>query len=115
MAKCVSMKLGERLALLGILPETGTFLERQVCRHLQRAFELKREEFEKYKIQDLGGGRIQWSLEADKSIEFDVTDGEIDLIKKTLEKLDKEAKLRDEHVSLYELFVVNSPKAKEKE
>ena len=94
----------DRLTLLGMLPETGSFFTIKLVREAREALSFDEEENERLKfVQD--DGRIQWAAEAniDKDIELGaVTES---LILKRMEELDKEELLRvDVHFDLCAKF-----------
>ena len=99
----VKLNVLERLLLVNLLPAEGTFSNLKLLRVTREEISFTEKENKKLGfIQE--GGNIQWSDTVEpKEIEF----GEViaKLVVNALKKLDKEEKLRDEHISLYEAFI----------
>jgi len=103
MSKSIPLNLGERFALLGILPTEGNFATLKIVRELRERLSLTEEEHKEYNVQQIGD-QIRWSnAEKTKAIEFG--DIAFDLIVKRLKELDKAGTLEDRHFTIYEKFV----------
>lgn len=97
----------ERLSLLGMLPNEGSFHNLKLIRVARENLSFNDKENKALKFKQVGE-QITWDQEA--AIEKEVKLGEmaVDIIKKSLQKLDKEEKLHEQHFSLYEKFVDES-------
>jgi len=102
-AKSIPLNLGERFALLGILPAEGNFATLKLVRGLREKLSLTEEEFKTHNVQQLGD-QIRWS-DPDKMKEIEFGEFAEDLIVKRLKELDKAGKLEDRHFTVYEKFV----------
>ena len=95
----------ERLLLLNLLPAEGSFTNLKLTRVTREDLSFTEEENKVLNFQQ-EGETLKWKDGAvgDKKIVI----GEIvtQTIVKALKKLNDEEKLRDEHMSLYERFVV---------
>ena len=103
------MKLNtlERLVLLNILPREGTITTIKIVRELREALSFSEEEHAALKFEKLEDGGMQWVVEADKDKELTIGPRAHTLVAETLERMDKEAKLVEDHLSLCEKFVLN--------
>lgn len=104
------MKLNvlERLLLLQILPGEGNLTTLRIVNDLSRELSFTEEEHEQLDIRvDEMTGRVLW--EEDGSVK-DVTFGPkaTEIMRKRLEELDKQEKLRVEHLSLCDKFGVGA-------
>lgn len=103
----ISLSMIERFTILSLLPEKASFADWKIINDLRN--ELAPNEAER-KALDLkptpdGGVTGNWDAVPDKEIGF----GEvaISFVAEALKKLDGENNLSQEHISLYEKFVVN--------
>ena len=98
----------ERLVLSNVLPKEGNFTTLKLVRQLREALSFDELEHKKLNfIQDKD--QVRWNESADVVKNFEVGETVMKMIADTLEKMDKEEKLRDEHFSLYEKFVERPP------
>ena len=98
------LNLGERIALLGILPKEGNYITLKIVKELQMALSPSEEEFKEFGIKQ-NGETVTWNNKG--IIEKGIPIGEkaTDIIKDALDKLDKDKKLTVQHMSLYEKFM----------
>lgn len=99
------MKLGvkERLVLIGLLPETGNYLNLKLVREVKEALSFTEKEHKLLGLEIREGGAVAWEKNILKEFTFGgVVTG---LITAALTKLDKDEKLEDKHMELYRLFV----------
>lgn len=114
--KKVPLDVGERFAVLQLLPEKASFTNMKLIRDLRDALVLSPEEEE-----DVGfvqnGDHLKWDGEKAKEhiagIPFDPKT--YVLVMEALEKLDKEEALEARHTTLYEKFVLVEGKTDEVE
>ena len=105
----MKLNIQERLTVFELLPEKGTFLNLKQVRQARENLSFTPEEHEKYKFTNLKDGRLTWQLvdgKPDEPVEIELTEQACQLVKKSLEDLDKDGKLEDRHFTLYEKFVV---------
>ncbi len=100
------MKLNtfERLILLNILPHEGDFTTLKIIRKLRETLSFSEEEHKRLQFQQ-EGGQVKWKIEGDVVKDINLGEKATDIIVEALKKLDKEKKLKDEHYSVYTLFV----------
>jgi len=101
----MKLRIGERLILLGILPNEGNFATLKIVRKLQAELSFDEKEFKEYSIVQ-EGDKVNWSAKKDIEKPKDVVIGEKanDIIFEALKKLDNENKLTQDHFSLCEKF-----------
>lgn len=100
------MELGvfDRLILLNILPKEGDFTTLKIVRKLREDLSFTEAEHKALQFQQ-NEGTIKWQTEADIPKEIQIGEKATDIIVEVLKKLDKDKKLTDQHVSVYEKFV----------
>ena len=109
----VKLGLFERLVCMALLPTEGSFATLKIVRELQMTLAPTEEEYKAAGLKDdlLTGGinaELGWDKVEDKEIVFgDIAKA---IIVSALEKLDKEEKLTQQHISLYEKFVIGEKK-----
>jgi hypothetical protein len=102
------MTLKERLHLLDILPGQGTFEDMVCVSDIRKKLEVTQEEIVLFDIHTVPGAKtITWSEEklGDKTWEFEFTELEKNLLKKTLKKMSDEGRFSFELLDLYRTFV----------
>lgn len=103
----VKLNLFERIVVMSLLPKEGSFITLKIIRDLQMELAPTEEEAALSGLVDLETGGIKaenWFAVKEKEIVFgDIAKG---LVVDALKKLDDEEKLRDEHFSLYEKFII---------
>lgn len=111
-----NLNLGERFALLGVLPKEGNFATLKVVRKLKESLSLTEEEMKYFEVKQVttksGDTQITWNpkkaLEG-KDIEFG--DFAEDMIGAKLKQMEIEKILEDKHFSLYEKFIEKKEEA----
>ncbi len=102
----VSLNLFERMVVLALLPAEGNFATLKIVNELKMELAPTEEEFKKAGLSALESGGIQakdWLAVPEKEITLGETAEGI--IVKALKKLDKESKLRAEHMTVYAKFI----------
>jgi len=108
----------ERLILLNILPGEGDFTTLKIVRHLREDLSFTEEEHKLANFKNegeifeddegnksvVGKGQVRWKDEV-KEKEIKIGEKATDIIVDVLGNLNKDKKLRNEHMSLYEKFV----------
>lgn len=97
------LEVGERLALLSILPAEGNLLTMKIVTDLRGELGLSEEEFEVLDVRQ-EDGRVFWDTNKDAGKKVEIGVKGRGIVYDTLAKLDKEGKLRREHLSLCEKF-----------
>lgn len=99
----MKLSVGDRLILLGIIPQQGDFTTLKIVRNMRDELSFSEEEHKELKFrQEVEMTYWEKGL-ADKEINF----GEkaTDIIVDAFKKLNEQKKLRIEHMELYEKFV----------
>ena len=101
----VQLNLGERFALLEILPAEGNFATLKIVRKLREMLSLTEEEIGEYNVKQ-EDNNLMW--DADKALlekEFEFGEFAEKQVTDKLKELDTENKLTERHYSLYEKFI----------
>ncbi len=96
----------ERVTLLQVLPEANNYMTMKIVGDLRNELSLDEAEMKKLKVvQD--GDQFQWDDKIDNKNPKDVPIGlkATEVIVDALKELDKQKKLEQRHMSLYEKFV----------
>ncbi len=102
------MKLNvfERLALLNVLPKQGNFVTLKIIRELKEDLSFDEKEIKELELTvDSENGNATWNPEKDKGKEIEIGGQANKVIVEALEKLDKQNKMTENHMSLYEKFI----------
>jgi hypothetical protein len=102
----MKLVMGERLALLSILPERGSLLSLKAARILREALVPTEKERAKLKIvEDIENGQIRWEASEDKGAEIEIPPIMVEIVKKRLAEMDKAEQLTEQYVPIYEKFL----------
>lgn len=107
----MKLNVGERLIVGRILPEEADFTTLKVVRDLKSALSFSEKEHKDFEIEQQAVGKqifTKWNAAGDKEIEIKIGEKATDIIVKELKTLDTSKKLTQEHMSVYEKFVVAS-------
>ena len=101
------MKLSvlERILLSQILPVEGSFTNLKLLRVAKEELSFTDEENKKLAFQQKGNTML-WDTTKEEILEITLSDVVIKLIQTALEKLNKEEKLTEQHITLYEKFII---------
>ena len=102
----VSLNLFERMVVLALLPAEGNFATLKIVNELKMELAPTEEEFKKAGLSAMETGGIQakdWSAVPER--EFTLGEIAEGIIVNALKKLDKEMKLRAEHMTVYAKFI----------
>lgn len=103
------LKAGDRLLLLNILPNVGSFETLKIVRDLQSALSFSEEEHKALDITSKDG-MVQWRQEADIPVDIPIGEIATKVIIERLQEVDKRKQLKIEALQLYERFVLGEGK-----
>ena len=105
----MKLTVGERLTLLGLLPDESNFAGVKEIFRMRSLLGLTDEEATEIAVEPTSDGRIQWDNDKALGLIVDVPMGEwiTEVIRGELRDLDKEYQLRVEVMSLYEKFILD--------
>jgi len=95
----------ERIGLLNILSPEGSFVTYGMIMDLRKELSFSAKEIKDYKIVEQNG-RVMWDNNLEKLKEIEINDVIQKIIRKALEKLDREEKINEASASLYKRFVL---------
>lgn len=107
----VKLDVLERVILPQILPVKGSYVEQTICQGAMKVLNLTEEEIKKFDFTSKDG-QMQWESSEDVSIEL--SDAAVVVIKTALKTLNDESEITQQHMTLYEKFVVNAPSTEDK-
>jgi hypothetical protein len=94
----------ERLILLNIMPKEGDITTLRIIRKLKDDLSFSEEEHAALELKN-DNGNIAWKSEADIPKEIEIGEKAADIISDSLKKLNKEKKLTESHIPIYDRFV----------
>jgi len=101
----MEFSIGERLTLMLLLPREGDFLSLKLVRALREEVSESLGRDEESGVLTKEDGLYKWATEQDHLVEINLTPKATAIITEALEKLNKQKKLTENHISLYERFV----------
>ena len=122
----LKLNLHNRLIILSLLPQENNFSTLRIVRKVSKHLGITDEEYKEFGMKPNKEGRVNWGTNEDpkkreeefksSQVEKEFEIGEIahQLIKTTLEKLDSEKKLTQEHYPVYEKIIGNGKEDSEK-
>ena len=102
----MKLNIGERFALLNILPQKEDFANLKILRKLKEDLSFSEKEFKEYKFTEMPEGGLRWPPEV-ANITKEIQVGEIatQIIVEKLKELNRTKELPDECYTVYEKFV----------
>lgn len=94
----------ERIALLSILPAEGDITTLRIVQNLRNALSFSEEEFKDFEIMSTDGG-IRWNRSKEVPKEITIGVKARSIIEDSLEKLNREKRLRADFIPLYDKFL----------
>ena len=107
----MELKVFERLILLNVLPREGDLTALKLIRKLREELSFSEEEHKALQFSPINpetgekDGLMHWLLAGDKPKEVTIGEKANDIIVEAFKRLNKEKKLKEEHIPVYELFV----------
>jgi len=100
------MELGvkDRLILLGVLPKEGNITTLKIVRKLREELSFNEEEHKLLNFREKAGMTV-WNFETDGKKEIEIGEKATDVIVETLKGLDRNNKLHEDHLPLWEIFM----------
>jgi len=98
----VELSVVDRVVLLSILPESGTFVTMKVVRQLRDALHFNEEEIAEFGLKQEGTA-VTW--ETSRAVPIEIGPVAHKIIADALKALDAEERVTDREFSLYERFV----------
>ena len=100
----MELTVKERLVLMGMLPKEGNFLTLRLMRKLRETLSFDEEEHKQLKFVQ-NGEQLTWDTTVDIMKDVDVGEVMMDVIVKDLKDKDKDGKLTEDTITIYEKFV----------
>ncbi len=100
----MELSVGERLALLDVLPKEGDYTTLKVLRKLRESLSFSEEEHKSLKFEK-EGDIIKWCESGDIPKDIVIGEKATDIIVEALKKLNRERKLNEAHFVIYGKFV----------
>jgi hypothetical protein len=99
----MKLNVGERLRLLGILPEKGNLVTIKVVSEMRNSIALSEKEIKGFKVK-VGPQSITWDDKA-KPVDIKLGDTAKEVIVNALRELDEKEELTVSDVALWEMFI----------
>jgi hypothetical protein len=102
----IKLDIMERVVLFNLLPKEGNFMTLKTLRQAKEKIGLDPKEIKDAKVkQNVENGTLTWDADKDPHKEIEINRDVKKIIVDALEKLDKDGKLNDQHITLFEKFV----------
>lgn len=105
------MKLGilERIRLMEILPLESNYITFRILTDLKKALSFTEKEIKQFKIKQVfkedGSMQVGWDDTKETPVEIYIGEQAVIIIKSALQKLDKEGKVNDSNITLFDKFL----------
>jgi len=93
-----------RLVLLNVLPKEGNIMTLKIVRKLREELSFSEEEHKELDFQE-SNGKLVWNTVINDDKEIEIGEKASDIIVETLKKLDRENKLHEDHLPIWEMFI----------
>lgn len=113
----MKLSVKERLTLLALLPKEGDFRTLKYLRKYKEALALSDKEQKDLEIKQAENGMVTWNGEKAAKMDKEIVAKKpiVQVIKDTLEKLDKEKKLTEDTMDLFAKFIGDDEEEGEEE
>ena len=103
----VTLKVSERIWLLGLLPKEGDLLTQRVIHALREKLGISDEDWKLYDIQPIPEiqGAIKWDTKKDVGVEYEFGDKTVEIIAQSLQEIDKQKKVTEDFLILFDKFI----------
>jgi len=100
------MKLNtlSRLILLNTLPKEGNIMTLKIVRELREELSFSEEEHKELNFREQDG-KLSWDMITEDEKKIEIGEKATDVIVETLKKLDRENKLHEDHLPIWEMFI----------
>ena len=100
----MKLSVSERIVLLNILPKEGDITTLRIVRELRDALSFSEEEHGALQFKELEGGGTEWNPDGVSDRPVEIGPRAFTLISEALEKLNKNQKLVEDYVSVWDKF-----------
>ncbi len=109
----MKLKVKDRFTLLGLLPKEGNLIQLRLIQELHALLGFSSEELVKFGIK-AEGNNLNWSAKADKGIEVQFTEPQLQVFKDRFSELNRTSKLSLDHLSVHDLIMGEESGTKKK-
>ena len=102
----MKLNVKQRINLMNILPTETNYATLKIVNDLRSSLSFSEDEFKEFEMRT-EGDMIFFNPLKDKEIDVLIGEKATDIIVEALNKLDKENKINDNNISLYEKFIIN--------
>lgn len=104
------LTFGERISLLELLPPEGTIVTVRLVRELREKLTASEKELKELNVViDSTKGTLRWDADMERKRRFSFSGYSLKLIVERLQKLEKDEKLTERHLPLWDKFVTGTP------
>ncbi len=100
----MKLSIQDRLLLLGLLPQKGSFVTQRIVTELQQELSFTEDEISTASIKQ-AGDRVTWNATNDPVVDIEFGPTSKEVFSKALRELDQREELTLAHVPLYAAFV----------
>ena len=102
----MKLNIVERINLMGILPAETNYVTYKIVNDLKGNLSFSEDELKEYEMK-FENDMVFFNPAKSKDKEIEIGEKATDIIIEALNKLDKENKINEHNISLYEKFVIN--------
>ena len=84
--KTILLGVKDRLYIPQLLPEKGTYIDLLTAKHIERKVEFTSEELTELNIRQGNGGIITWDMNAEKPLQLQLTDQELEFLNSQIDR-----------------------------
>ncbi len=96
----LNLSIRDRMALPLLMPKSYGLVDGEIIRDLKDRISIKSAEMQKLNMKDLSNGRIEWDAKKEKPLELELSDRELEVLKKGVEEADKANSLNDHTIDV---------------
>lgn len=96
----MNLTIKDRILIPEILPESGDMVEMILVRSIQKKVEITAKDIDYYEIKTNESGNTQWNGSKDKGVDIEFENSEIEILKRSFQKLNDEKKINNRNFDL---------------
>ena len=108
MRMSMSLSIKERFAILSILPVEGSYEDLKALREIKEHLAMTEEEKTEIDWNTFPNGTAAWDDAKEKPLAAVFEESKVNIIKKQLNGLNSKNKLTDQHMDIYEKFIIEN-------
>ncbi len=98
--KKIKLSVTDRMALPLLLPKKYGLVDGEIIQDVKERIKITSKEMQDMEMRDLPNGSLQWNAQKEKAFDLELSDRELEILKKGVEEADKANSLDDHTINV---------------